>query len=88
VRFFVAGPQKGLMKVRYRLLSAFTVLMCKAACLFQRFAPDSSACILIAWRQVPSICDGGRHEVGEQTTIYVVIDVSKDKLAVAPAFPM
>lgn len=33
---------------------------------FQRRAPDGSACILIAWRQVPSICDGGRHD--ERTT--------------------
>jgi len=51
---------------------------------FQRRAHDGSACILIAWQQVPSICnEKGMTE--EQLTIHVGIDVSKDKLAVAIA---
>ncbi|MGI3210062.1 transposase [Roseovarius tibetensis] len=29
---------------------------------FQRHADDGSGCTLIAWRQMPSICDGGRHD--------------------------
>lgn len=33
----------------------------KTACLFHRPGPDGSACILIARRQVPSVCDGERH---------------------------
>ena len=31
---------------------------------FQRRAHDGSAFILIAWRQVPSTGDGGRHDKG------------------------
>ncbi|SNT41573.1 IS110 family transposase, partial [Antarctobacter heliothermus] len=51
---------------------------------FQRREHDGSACILIAWRHLPPICDVGRHDK-RKSTIHFGIDISKDKLAVAIA---